>query len=267
MMDSSILTMSTAGAYLASTALIGTQLRTSEQRLKRWIITIATIALVAHGLSLISTLFTTMGTNVSLNNMASLVSWIVALLVVIESQNERVEGLLVTVFPLAAITVLLAYFFPGEKLISNPSSGWQWIHIMLSISAYSLLNLAALQALLLALQNSQLHHNPTSTLLRALPPLQSMENLLFKVIVTGFIFLSLSLLSGALFVEDLLAQHLAHKTVLSLLAWVLFATLIWGHMRYGWRGKVAVRWTLGAYFSLMLAYFGTKFVLEWILLR
>jgi ABC-type uncharacterized transport system permease subunit len=81
----------------------------------------------------------------------------------------------------------------------------------------------------------------------------------------GVSFLSLSLITGFLFVEDLFVQHLVHKTVLSIIAWCVFTILLWGHWQYGWRGRTAIKWNLSGFFVLMLAYFGSKFVLELIL--
>ena len=94
-----------------------------------------------------------------------------------------------------------------------------------------------------------------------------MESLLFQMIAIGFAILSLALLSGVLFLEDIFAQHLVHKTVLSLAAWLVFAVLLWGRFRFGWRGRTAIRWTLGGFAVLLLAYFGSKFVLELVLMR
>ena len=99
----------------------------------------------------------------------------------------------------------------------------------------------------------------------AFPPLQAMESLLFQMISTGLLFLSVSLLSGFIFIEDLFAQHLVHKTILSIVAWFIFSSLLIGRKRYGWRGKTAIRWTLYGFLSLLLAYFGSKLVLEVIL--
>jgi ABC-type uncharacterized transport system permease subunit len=94
-----------------------------------------------------------------------------------------------------------------------------------------------------------------------------MEALLFQMISTGVIFLTVSLLSGFIFIDDLFAQHLVHKTVLSILAWLIFSALLFGRMRYGWRGQTAIQWTLIGFTSLLLAYFGSKMVLELILNR
>jgi ABC-type uncharacterized transport system permease subunit len=105
------------------------------------------------------------------------------------------------------------------------------------------------------------HHRPGG-LLRALPPLAVMETLLFQTLGLGFALLSLALFSGLIFIQDMFAQHLAHKTVLSIFAWLVFAVLLWGRWRFGWRGRTAIRWTLGGFALLVLAYFGSKFVLE-----
>jgi ABC-type uncharacterized transport system permease subunit len=119
----------------------------------------------------------------------------------------------------------------------------------------------------LAAQDRLLHGHRPNRVVQALPPLQTMEHLLFILILLGFFILSLSLLSGLLFVDDLMAQHLAHKTVLSITAWAMFGVLLWGRWRRGWRGRKAIRWTLASYALLILAYFGSKLVLEQILSR
>ena len=98
--------------------------------------------------------------------------------------------------------------------------------------------------------------------LRALPPLTELEDLLFRTITVGFILLTATLLTGVLFVENLFAQHLVHKTVLSVLSWIVFGTLLIGRRRYGWRGAKAVHWTLTAMALLLLAFFGSQFVIE-----
>src|SRR5690606_12492829 len=114
--------------------------------------------------------------------------------------------------------------------------GWQLdLHILLSILANSLLVIAVLQALVLAFQDHQLRHRHPGGLVRLLPPLQVMESLLIQLIVSGFVLLSAALLTGFFFLEDIFAQHLVHKTLLSMAAWVVFAVLLWGRWRFGWR--------------------------------
>ena len=136
------------------------------------------------------------------------------------------------------------------------------LHVVLSVIGAGLLTLAAVQAVTLALQDALLHGKSANRLVQALPPLQTMERALFVLIALGFFLLSLSLLSGLLFVDDMMAQHLAEKTVLSVIAWTLFGGLLWGRWRRGWRGRTAVRWTLAGYGVLILAYFGTKLLLS-----
>jgi len=138
-------------------------------------------------------------------------------------------------------------------------------HVVTSIVAYSILGLAAIQAVVLSIQNSFLHKHQPGGLIRMMPPLRTMEALLFDAIIIGFICLSVSLITGIIFLENMFAQHLAHKTVLSIIAWLVFAILLTGRWLVGWRGRTAIRWTLGGFISLMLAYFGSKFVLELIL--
>jgi ABC-type uncharacterized transport system permease subunit len=124
--------------------------------------------------------------------------------------------------------------------------------------------LAAIQAIVLAIQEKQLRQRHVSGLMRKLPPLQTMETALFQLIITGFALLTVGLITGLMFVEDLLAQHLVHKTVLSVVAWCVFAGLLWGRLRHGWRGKTAVKWTLTGFAILLLAYMGSQFVLEYL---
>ena len=136
---------------------------------------------------------------------------------------------------------------------------------MISVVAYSLIMLGAIQALLLAYQDYSFRtHNPGG-FIRYLPPMHDMETLLFQFLGFGFVCLSASLLTGFLFLEDIFAQHLVHKTVLSIVAWFILAVLLFGRFQFGWRGKTAIRWTLSAFAFLMLAYFGSKLVLEFIL--
>jgi ABC-type uncharacterized transport system permease subunit len=155
-----------------------------------------------------------------------------------------------------------------EQLHPLHTHSWQMsVHILTSVIAFSLLNIAALQAVLLAIQDQQLKSHPPKHFIQSLPPLQTMETLLFQMLGTGLFFLTISLISGFIFIEDLFAQHLVHKTVLSIVAWIIFSCLLIGRMRYGWRGQTAIRWTLTGFILLLLAYFGSKLVLEIILHR
>jgi ABC-type uncharacterized transport system permease subunit len=189
------------------------------------------------------------------------------LILLFAALDKPVEKLGVAIFPLAAILLVLDMSFPEHKqhLVTH---SWQMsVHILSSIIAYSLFNIAALQAILLSVQEHQLRRHQSRRLMLVLPPLQAMEVLLFQLIAVGLFFLTVSLSSGFIFIEDLFAQHLVHKTVLSIFAWIVFSALLIGRLRYGWRGAAAIRWTLVGFVLLLMAYFGSKMVLELILNR
>lgn len=219
-----------------------------------------TVALY-HGIAIGSEL------NLGFFNSLSLVGWLIALLLLLASISQPVENLGVALLPITALAVALDALFPSGHAVRETASLQLDIHILISILAYSLLSIAAVQAALLAIQDHHLRHKHPGGFIRSLPPLAVMETLLFQMIAAGFVLLSLSLLTGVIFLEDIFAQHLVHKTVLSILAWLVFAVLLWGRWRFGWRGQTAIRWTLGGVITLMLAYFGSKLVLEFILHR
>jgi len=188
----------------------------------------------------------------------------VAGLCVVVNLMRPVAALGVIVFPLAALLLLTALTAPHMPLPIE----WQIkLHVIFALLGYSVLCFAALLAIGLALQERALRRRQFSGLLRILPPLTLTEALMFQLIRAGFVLLSLTLLSGILFVHNLFDQHLVHKTVLSIAAWLVFGTLLWGRWRYGWRGRRAVQLTLWGMALLLLAFFGSQFVLEVVLKR
>ena len=226
---------------------------------------LAWLAAILHSTYLLLPLQQQNGFNFSFFNTAALVALFIVLLLLFATIDKPVEKLGIVIFPLAAGLLALDLIFP-EKAHPLATHNWQMsIHILSSIVAFSLLNIAAIQAILLAIQDQQLRSHHPKRLILALPPLQAMETLLFHMIGTGLLFLTISLGSGFIFIEDLFAQHLAHKTVLSIIAWIIFSSLLAGRLRYGWRGKTAIQWTLIGFALLLLAYFGSKLVLELIL--
>ncbi|WP_374087903.1 inner membrane protein YpjD [Methylomicrobium lacus] len=253
------------GAYVCNALLIARHFH--KHRSEKAPLSPGWIAVIAH-FAYIAVNFTRyQGFNFSFFSTASLVSMIVALLLLIATLNKPVEKLGVILFPITALMLGLDLSF-SEKPHPLHIHNWQMsTHILTSIIAFSLLNIAALQAILLAVQDQQLRSHPPKRYIQSLPPLQTMESLLFQMLSAGLFFLTISLISGFIFVEDLFAQHLVHKTVLSILAWINFSGLILGRIRYGWRGRTAIKLTLCGFLSLLLAYFGSKLVLELILHR
>ncbi|MBU2963855.1 cytochrome c biogenesis protein CcsA [Amphritea sp. 2_MG-2023] len=225
---------------------------------------IGVVAVISHGFASYLDLHRPTGIHLEFFSAGSLIGWLVAGLVLLSSLRQKIDNLFIGIFPLAAITLFFTLFGLDDATGRHYDAGLV-IHILISILAYSIFTLAAFQAVLLAKQEYQLKHHITKGLLRSLPPLQTMEALLFEMIWTGLILLTLSLISGAIVFDDLFAQHLVHKTILSILAWLLYATLLVGRHFLGWRSHKAIRWTVGGFIVLMLSFFGSKFVVELLL--
>lgn len=226
------------------------------------------LAIILHGTALFGPGTSAAGANFSFLNALSLVTLSVNAILLLAALLRPVDKLWVITFPLAAAILLMKGLLPEETRVVQDHSWPMTLHILASLLAYSFLNIAAIQAILLAVQDRCLRsRHPDGYLVRSLPSLQSMETLMFQLIGAGWVLLTISLVTGFVFLENLFAQHLAHKTVLSLLAWLVFAILLLGRARWGWRGPIATRWTLGGFVALMLAYFGSKMVLELILNR
>ncbi len=264
-MPAHLLALSAIVAYLAAAATVVLPQRGGNPSTQRLALIVAALAALAHA----TLLFGLHRGGLDLHFFAalSLVAFGVVLLTLIVNLFRPVAGLGVIVFPLAALLLATDVFVAPPTLPSK--LGWQInLHVILALVAYSLLNIAALLAILLAMQERALRKRRLdSKLIRSLPPLTLTESLMFRVIAAGFIGLTLTLLSGVMFVENLFAQHLVHKTVLSIVAWIVFGTLLFGRWRWGWRGSRAVQLTLAGMAILLLAFFGSKFVLEVILKR
>ena len=214
------------------------------------------------------------GLRVGFAIMLSAALWVSVAAYWIENRNFALDGLRRLVMPCAAVVTLLPAVFPGTVFQlqgQSPAFGW---HIAVAILAYSTLTIAAFHAVLMALQESRLHtRNPRAGWLTGaldqLPALLTMEKLLFRLIGIGFVLLTLTVLSGIVFSEQLFGIVLKwdHKSVFALLSWILFAALLSGRHWRGWRGKTALRFTLAGFATLVLAYVGSRFVLEVVLHR
>lgn len=251
--------------YLAASLLLFTQLTRKEinnDLFKKSALISAIFAGLLHLFTLRHELFTEAGINFGFENALSLLMFLMAAIIAVSALSKPVENLGIAVFPIAAFSVLLTLFLSSEHYVTQDADLRFEIHILSSIIAYSVLSIAAVHAILLYIQNEHLRNKHPGGFIRTLPPLQTMESMLFQMIGLGFVLQSVSLFTGLFFLEDIFAQHLVHKTTLSVLAWLLFATLLWGRWQFGWRGRTAIRWTLGGFFSLLFAYLGSKLVLE-----
>lgn len=261
-----LLSLLAAGLYLATAGALAWRLARGGYGRGAPLLA-AAIATGVHAGALGTLLWSDGGLALGLFNAASLVSWLMSLMLVVAAPRQPVADLGVVIFPLSALAVA------GDALMTNanapvqPLAGAIEIHITLAILAHAVLGLTAAQSLLVAVQDYHLRHHRPGGFIRRLPPLQTMETLQFSLLRVGFTLLTFGLLTGLVFVENLFAQHLVHKTVLSIAAWLVFGVLLWGHHQYGWRGQKATRAVLTGFAVLVIGFFGSKLVLELILHR
>ena len=256
--------------YIAATLLLAANVFNILEKFTKnnlIILILGIFALSLHADILNQSIFLQTGFDVGFFNIISIIGWLVALIVLITSFFQPIQQLLLILYPIAAITIPLEQLFPSDRILDQSLPMGLRIHILLSISAYSLLMIGTLQALLLAVQDKFIKSKQISKIIDILPPLQIMEQLLIQIIVIGFFLLSLSLTTGIMFIDNLFEQHLIHKTTLSILAWIVYAILLWGRWSLGWRGRRITRWVLVGFIILILAYTGSKFVLELLLQR
>lgn len=181
------------------------------------------------------------------------------------------RGLHPVVLPVAGVAALLPAFFPGTPVTLAAESLALRLHLLVAIVAYTLFTIAALHALLMSVLDRQLHsaaqNVPLARLFRNLPSLLAMERLLFQLISAGFLLLTATVVSGVLFSEYMFGRALRfeHKTVFAIASWLVFAGLLLGRFVFGWRGRVALRWTVAGFVMLFLAYVGSQFVIEVVL--
>ncbi|MGN6152936.1 MAG: cytochrome C assembly family protein [Lysobacteraceae bacterium] len=251
--------------YLASAGLLARSLAQAGPGVPvaGWLLPAAAVVahLTVHGLAW----HAAGGENLHFFSALSLVGMGMSAVTVLMGLRGRMAALGVIVFPIAAACLLL---YGGFGRHDVQALDWRLLlHAWCALLAYATLAVATLLAVLLWVQERALRKRQLRGWLRMLPPLVELETLLFRTISVGFGLLTATLLTGVLFVEDLMTQHLAHKTVFSVLSWLGFGGLLLGRRRYGWRGATAVRWTLFAMAMLVLAFFGTGIVLELILRR
>ena len=219
------------------------------------------IALVLHAL-LMQQLITANGSiNLGFASSLTLFTWCITVISLFVSLRTGLVFLTTVMSVLSSLSIIAALLLPAHTSISEPLSLGLTIHIILSMLAYSLLSISALISILLGIQDYQLHHHQQGLLLKLLPPLQTMERLMFKLIEFGFLLLSFAVCSGFMYADD----WFTHKIIFSVIAWLVFLILLLGRHFAGWRGQKAIRWTLAGVTSLMLAFFGTKIVFEFIL--
>lgn len=222
------------------------------------------LPLLLHANILYQGVFQADGLHLSVGEALSAIAWMTVAVYWLASLRNNLEGLQGFVLPFAAISLASPLLFPSNHVLPHTGQALFKIHFHIAILAYSLFTIAGLHALLMAFSEQQLHSRHLSNLLKRLPPLLTMEHILFRILWAGFILLTLTLASGMLFSEAIFGQPLqfTHKTLFALISWLVYATLLGGRYFYGWRSRTAIIWTLSGCMSLFLAYLGNKFVLE-----
>jgi ABC-type uncharacterized transport system permease subunit len=225
------------------------------------------IALVLHAILLWQGLFSRPVLSFTIAETASLIGLPIGLIAIATSWlRPRFAGIGAVLTVIAG--VVAGTTDEGVAVYALERPNWEIVaHIVLSTLAYALLTISVALTLALRMLDARLRSHQPLGWLTALPSVEALESAAFQALAAGFAVLTLALFSGFVFVDNLFAQHLVHKTVLSCLAWVVFAVLLFGRWRFGWRGRTAANWALSGFALLGLAYFGSKIVLESILGR
>ncbi|PSV40323.1 MULTISPECIES: inner membrane protein YpjD [unclassified Photobacterium] len=222
----------------------------------------ACMAIIFHILLLKDLIFAGAGQNLSILNVASLISVIIACLTTVAMLKMRIWFLLPVIYSFAAINLAASAVLPGAFITHLEAHPQVLLHISLALFSYSTLTIASLYAIQLAWLDHKLKHKKSLAMNPNIPPLMMVERQLFKIIIVGYALLTVTLLTGYLFINDIIAQGKTHKAILSLLAWGVYSVLLWGHYQKGWRGRRVIWFSLVGAFLLTLAYFGSRFVKE-----
>lgn len=239
------------------------------------------LAIILHGIALRETVLLDANLRLGWSGALSAAVWLGMLVFWLESLVIRIDGLQLLLLPVGAIACVLAALFPQSQLIAHANDAGLRIHLLIALSAYALVTIAALQAMLMSGLDRRLHfprqegahpgsfRRAVGRLMDAQPPLLAQEQVLFRLIWIAFAALTLTLISGALISLSLSGKWLPldHKSIFTLLSWLTFGILIIGRHLRGWRGRTALRYTLVGFAFVVLAYTGSRFVIEVILQR
>ena len=207
------------------------------------------------------------GQNLSIVNVAILVSGIVSAALTLSIARHHSWLLLPVAYLFSVITLLAALVLPDYYITHLEHHPLAIAHASIALGAYVCSTLACLFALQLGYLNHQLKNKLPGSLNPNLPPLLVVEKQVFRLITVAWILLSFSVASGFANVHDIIAQGKAHKAFFSLITWLIYSTILWGHYRHGWRGKRVVTLTFVATLLMTIAYFGSRFVREILLDR
>ena len=222
---------------------------------------IASVGVLVHVAALLDERRMAPSAALSLGDTLALVGLVVAITSIFMALRPGKRGMAALLLFIAA--ALEATFSEGTRQFSVERSGWELaFHVAMATIAFAFLTIGMALAIAQVIVSHRLRTRQPLGWLKILTPIESLESGTFQSILAGFAVLTLALVSGAFFIENLFAQHLVHKVVLAIVAWVVFGVLLLGRLRFGWRGRKALRWTLAGYTLLGLSYFGSKIILE-----
>lgn len=268
----------TTAAFYALTALVAWLPRASPANISTGAAPVAGMAmlraafavgLLSHGAALGYSLFGGDGLNIGFSHAISLIIWLVMgayFFIGFDNQLLRLAALYLA--PIAVAAALLPMLLPAQRIVHYAGFAFK-LHFVVAILAYALFTVAALHALLMLFLEKRLHEGAMPQELQGMPPLLRIERLLFQLLGVAFLLLTATLVSGVFFSETLFGKafQISYKTVFAVFSWLIFGGLLFGQWKFGWRGKLAVRWTLIGFVLLLLSYAGSKFVLEIVLGR
>ncbi|WED26192.1 inner membrane protein YpjD [Vibrio sp. DW001] len=262
----SLIAIAAAILYAIATATIVSGLSQQTHIKAKTVFVSAALAIILHVWLLHGQIHnSSSGQNLSMLNVASLVSFITSLVMSLAMFKTRLWFLLPVVYGFSIISILASNFLPGAFITHFEGKMGLLIHITIALFAYATLTIAALYAIQLAWLDYKLKNKKAMAVNPNLPPLLKVERQLFNIILIGNGLLTLTLLSGFVFLDDMFARGSAHKSILSFVAWVIYSVLLWGHYQKGWRGKKVTWFAIAGATLLTLAYFGSRFVREIIL--
>lgn len=252
--------------YCLAWALLMRSVRQRHVQPPKGLPALLAVALIAHGFGIHDQIVMPEGYQFSFFKVSSVFFWMANFLILVSSLRKPLHNLFLITLPISVIALLSSLYTTSTTITATTQlTLGVATHIFLSIMAYSTMIVATVQALALAYQNARIRAKHPTGLVRILPPLETMEKLLFELLWAGQILLTLVIITGFFHIQNLATQHLHHKIVFTVISWLIYAVLLWGRHFLGWRGNAAIRWTLSGFAFLLLAYLGTKLVLEMIL--
>ena len=251
--------------YLIASVISASTLIAPKKNSNSYLIPVITLALVTHGYWLYQHIMTLHGQNLPILIVLSLVTFIISLLTTFSGKLFNTGMLQPVVYICAVINLIAIAYLPSQFITHVEAHPILGVHILLALLAYSILSIGSLFALQLAYLDYRLKNRKSPLTKISMPPMMSLEKSLFQIVFIGFILLTFTLITAFFFLNETYTDERIHQAVLSSIAWVIYAVLLWGHNTHGWRGRITIYCTITGSSFLTLAYFGSRFVSEIIL--